>query len=624
MLISSLLKGIMNDILNLHTNYLIIWERIMSQEFIINRIKWDRIWISFFISYYGGTSVEKTSIEKTSIEKDSVRENHIKEKSNISVFIKDTAGQHIFELQPGEAENEFKLNITNPGNCKMLPTGIWELVISKDPAASATSINAESTVPAGANFRDIKKFNRQFIYFHNERSYRVQFSDRNGFKIRTSDIVREEIDKKQKLKSTLRRAKNDTAKSILRTIYNTEFLLFHRKPLKKYSGSAQEIQKSSLHDKSLYIRNIQQIKNPHILLMSDQSEEMGSNMAALKKALIREGYKPEEVLRAVTTKHYNILHWIKTLKKIAWADFIFLDDHSQTTDWLTIKGAVITQLWHAGAGFKSTGYSRFGMPASPAPKSGHRQYTYGIAGSKKIRHFFSEVWGINDEMVLPTGMPRLDEYLDQEYIKKTKEKLLKDYPVLCKPDDSDNLEKRDNIILFAPTYRGENKRHAYYPYDKMDMDRLYKLCEETDSVIIFKMHPFVEEPVPIPEEYKDRMIDLVKYPNINDLFYITDLLITDYSSNIYEFSLMRKPMLFYAFDIDEYTKERGFHRDYRTNVPGKIVETFDDMINAINKKDYEYEKVEKYIENNFEFTDTHACERIINWIIRGKCPTDIS
>ena len=54
---------------------------------------------------------------------------------------------------------------------------------------------------------------------------------------------------------------------------------------------------------------------------------------------------------------------------------------------------------------------------------------------------------------------------------------------------------------------------------------------------------------------------------------------------------MKKPMLFYAFDIDEYTKERGFHRDYKNNVPGKIVETFDDLINAINTKDFEYKKL---------------------------------
>ena len=193
------------------------------------------------------------------------------------------------------------------------------------------------------------------------------------------------------------------------------------------------------------------------------------------------------------------------------------------------------------------------------------------------------------------------------------------YPVLCKPcSEGASKEKRENIILFAPTYRGENKRQAYFPYDKLDMSKLYKLCQDIDATIIFKMHPFVEEKVPIPEEYLDRMADLTSYPNINDLFYITDLLITDYSSNIYEFSLMKKPMLFYAFDMEEYTKERGFHRDYKDNVPGKIVETFDEMITSIRTSDYEFEKVSEYLDKNFDHIDTHASERIIDWIIRGR------
>ena len=552
----------------------------MAEKVFIKNIEWDRIWISFFIE----------GLDETS-----------------NVFISNSKRTYSFSLKKGDAPDEYKLNITNPGDCKMLPTGIYELFYnSSDKELPGASYNINWNNPS----IEVKTLSKQFIYFHNERAYRIQFTDKNGFKFKASDVQLKGQGTIKNLLSIIRRTKNNTAKTILRTLYNFDYILFHRK---------------------LRGKDIHKIKDPRILLMSDQSEEMGSNMVALKNALIREGFSPEETLRAITTKHYNILHWMKTLKKIAWADYIFLDDHSQTTDWLTIKGAVITQLWHAGAGFKSTGYSRFGMPASPAPKSGHRQYTYGIAGSKKIRHFFSEVWGINDEMVLPTGMPRLDEYLDENYIEETANRLLNGYPILCKPS-SDSAKsvsttseswkdrKRDNIILFAPTYRGENKKHAYYPYDKLDLDRLYKLCKETDSVIIFKMHPFVEDPVPIPEEYKDRMIDLVKYPNINDLFYITDLLITDYSSNIYEFSLMRKPILFYAFDIDEYTETRGFHRDYRTNVPGKIVETFDDMIQAIEKKDFEYEKVEEYIDNNFEFTDTHACDRIIDWIIRGNLP----
>ena len=544
---------------------------------VIKRITWDRMWIEFFIS---GVNDEDVYIEN-------VRNSY---KQPLTLPIDDTGYYISPDKAYGNGIKVLRLNITNPGDCRMLPLGVYNLTTS-----SGEKIQLSEKI-------DAKLLNRRFIYFHNEREYRVQFSGRNGFKIKTSDIIREDISTLQRVSSFIRRSKYSAAKKILKLIYNCEYLFFHRK------GNV----------------NVNEIKNPRILLMSDISEEMGSNMAALKHALMRKGYKPDELLRAITTKHYSIIHWIKSLKKIATADFIFLDDHSQTTDWLKIKGSVVTQLWHAGAGFKSTGYSRFGMPASPAPVSGHRRYDYGIAGSKKIRHFFSEVWGINDDMVLPTGMPRLDEYLDEEYRKETTRKLLKTYPILCKPSLSvvEEPVKRDNIILFAPTYRGENKKDAYYPYDMLDMDRLYEVCRKTHSIIIFKMHPFVSEPVPIPAEYKDRMLDLGSYPNINDLFYITDLLITDYSSNIYEFSLMRKPMLFYAYDIDEYTKERGFHRDYRRNVPGKIAETFDSMIDAIVNNDYEYNKVEEYISNNFDHTDTHACDRVIDWIIKGNLPTN--
>ena len=132
------------------------------------------------------------------------------------------------------------------------------------------------------------------------------------------------------------------------------------------------------------------------------------------------------------------------------------------------------------------------------------------------------------------------------------------------------------------------------------------------------MHPFLETPVPIPAGYKDLMIDMTSYENINDLFYITDLLITDYSSNIYEFSLMKKPMLFYSFDIKEYSKERGFHRDYLSNVPGKVVESFSDLLKAISDENFQFEKVSEYIDNNFEYIDAHACDRIIDIIIENK------
>ena len=180
-------------------------------------------------------------------------------------------------------------------------------------------------------------------------------------------------------------------------------------------------------------------------------------------------------------------------------------------------------------------------------------------------------------------MPRMDEYLDENNRRTVTEKLYESYP-MC---------KGKKVMLFAPTYRGKNRKTAHYPYSLLDFKRLYELCGD-EWVVLFKMHPWVHDGVPIPEEYQDKFLDVGTYPNINDLFYITDLLITDYSSNIFEYSLMRKPMMFFAFDKVQYSFSRGFHRDYEESAPGKICYTFDELMDAFAAQDFEYEKVEEY------------------------------
>ena len=146
------------------------------------------------------------------------------------------------------------------------------------------------------------------------------------------------------------------------------------------------------------------------------------------------------------------------------------------------------------------------------------------------------------------------------------------------------------MVLFAPTYRGKNKKEAYYPYELIDFEKFYELCG-TEYVVLFKMHPWVSEPVPLQEGFSDKFIDVNLYLNINDLFYITDLLITDYSSNIFEYSLMKKPMLFFAYDKIQYSFSRGFHRPYEESAPGKVCYSFLELMEAFSKKSFEYEKV---------------------------------
>lgn len=354
-----------------------------------------------------------------------------------------------------------------------------------------------------------------------------------------------------------------------------------------------------------------------VLFMTEQSKKIASNLKAVSDRMIERGLDKEYRIlysaRTASAESQGIKSWIHLVKLLAQADHVFIDDHAPVFDWLKLrKETEVVQLWHAGAGFKSSGYSRWGHYGCPKPQSCHRQYKYGIAGSKNIAPFFSEVWGLNDEQVLPTGMPRMDEYLDETHKQQKIEELHKKYPA--------TVGKK--VILFAPTYRGRNKKSAYYPYELLDFDRLYELCGD-EYILFFKAHPWTNNMLKIEKKYQDKFFDLKNYPNINDLFYIVDLLITDYSSNIFEYSLMRKPMIFFAFDKTEYSLSRGFHRDYDLSAPGKVCETFEELAEAIEKKDFEYEKVEQYIEHHFDYIDSGASDRVIDWILLGKMPQEI-
>ena len=204
-------------------------------------------------------------------------------------------------------------------------------------------------------------------------------------------------------------------------------------------------------------------------------------------------------------------------------------------------------------------------------------------------------------------MPRLDDFLDKEKIDEFRKEFYSQYPAL----------KGKKVILFAPTFRGTGQKDAYYDYEQLDLKQLYEFCGE-EYVFLIKMHPFVSDPIEIPKKFRDRIFDFGDYPNINDLYYITDLLITDYSSNYYEYALMKKPVLFFTYDRHMYELTRGVHRSVKECAPGKVCDTFAEMMRALREQDFETEKIERFVEENFGEYDGHACDRVIDKILLKK------
>ena len=353
---------------------------------------------------------------------------------------------------------------------------------------------------------------------------------------------------------------------------------------------------------------------PAVLFFTEQSDVLTDNLKILKAELEkREDADRFNIMTsarmAVTDQHLGMKSWLDMLVKLAEADYIFMDDHAPVLDRLKISGdTVITQVWHGGLGFKSTGYSRYGRPGAPPPFSCHRQYTWGIAPSRPLLPVFAEMWGIPECRILPFGMPRLCLIPDAEKQAERKAALLKRCP---------GLERR-KILLFAPTYRGGSQKTAYYPYDRIDFDALEHFCGEAYAVV-FKMHPWITEAVPVGN--RKNLFDLSMEDNM-DLFSAADVMITDYSSTIYEYSLFGKPMVFYAFDIEEYEKDRGFHLDYRKSAPGAVAEDFDGLLEILTSGCFEEEKADRYRRISFDGDMKNSAERIIDAVLFGDLPEE--
>src|SRR5699024_9053796 len=108
------------------------------------------------------------------------------------------------------------------------------------------------------------------------------------------------------------------------------------------------------------------------------------------------------------------------------------------------------------------------------------------------------------------------------------------------------------------------------------------------------------------------------YPDTNDLMLISDVLITDYSSVIYEYSLLERPMIFFAYDLDTYSATRGMHKDYREAAPGNIATTFDELVELIRMPDLSNEMTKEFVKENFDYVDTHNSDRVLDSLILSE------
>lgn len=508
--------------------------------------------------------------------------------------IADKNCNRVFPMDYFDAETgELTINITNIGGGRMLTNGVWYL---KYRVNGAEWKAIPMTVDVGYCLKDMDK-----VYRYAGTCYACVFTfvpvseqDHLIFEMTFTYMMRNDNIRKRKFRIEAPKFKKRFIKKLIYFLENMINLIYQ------------------------IVSHITPKNGSRVLLMSESRCPINGNLKALDDRIKQRGLDKGRLKMSYffvrTLEDDNDLKILRTWLRLAFVtakqDYIFVDDYSTFFNNVKLNPkTTLVQVWHAGVGFKAVGYARFGKKGTPNPwRCCYRQLDYAIVGGEFLRDVYAEVFGIDRERCLPYGLMRLDNYLDAKRVATFR----RDF-YYRNPDWNGR-----KIILFAPTFRGPSQRTSYYPYEMLDWDRIYAFCGD-EYLFVIKQHPFIPKPVTIEKKYADRIIDFSSYPDINELFYVTDILITDYSSNIYEFSLHGKPMLFFAFDKEEYELMRGLHRTLDRHAPGKVCRTTEELLDAIKNSDFEMERVRRFVRENFDSTDGLASDKVIdNIILKGK------
>jgi CDP-ribitol ribitolphosphotransferase len=200
----------------------------------------------------------------------------------------------------------------------------------------------------------------------------------------------------------------------------------------------------------------------------------------------------------------------------------------------------------------------------------------------------------------------MDEFLDPAKQEAARERAYAAFPAA----------REGRVILFAPTFRGDGAMQATYPMEMLDLPALHALADELDAVVLLKMHPFVSERLDIPTDLADRLVDASGTSiDVNDLLLVADLLVTDYSSLVFEYAALGRPMLFFAFDLDEYIASRDFYEPFESFAPGPIVRSFPELLETIRADAWDLDRVARFAAAHLPSTPGSATDRIIDELI---------
>ena len=241
-----------------------------------------------------------------------------------------------------------------------------------------------------------------------------------------------------------------------------------------------------------------------------------------------------------------------------------------------------------------------------------RKFDYFISPSKYCTEKFTSAFNLKalgkENIIIEKGYPRNDFLFN-----KTKK-------------DVDSIKKKlglpldKKVIFYLPTFRdNQHTSGVGYTYNlAIDFDSLKKKFSK-DYVILFSPHYFIANSIDL-SKYKGFVFNVARYDEINELYLVSDIIMTDYSSVFFDFANLKRPMLFYMYDFDDYQNNlRDFYISL-DELPGPIAKTQEELENNLKNIDSIFvnykKKYEKFNKKYNYLDDGNASYRVIKNIFK--------
>ena len=357
------------------------------------------------------------------------------------------------------------------------------------------------------------------------------------------------------------------------------------------------------------------VKNNRILFTSFNGKQYSCNPKYILEYLIRNSTKNYEFILVLNNKINDLPSCIKTVKYMSWKNIyyyftskIIITNMGFKSIFKKPKGQYRIETWHGGGAYKRTDldicsdmFKRFRY------KLVGEELNYYIASCAAFAKLMAKAQCIPSERFLKIGMPRNDIFFIKSKRAINNKKVRDKY---C-------LKENWKIILYAPTWRDDGR--ASKIKDICEVVSYLNKVKPEKHILLCRAHHSGN----LTNNFNvEEFINVTNYPDMQELLCAADILITDYSSCMWDFSLMYKPCFIYATDIDQYKQERDFYTPM-SEWPFPIATNTDELINNIlnfNQKEY-VQKVKQHHKDLGSFEDGHACERVcklIEDIIDGK------